>query len=360
MNIFRTEFGTLFWLAIVLPTCLTAHAQDSLSNQLRRQQGQQASPPATTPPSLSQALRPTDSTSSTTTPATRSSRPYGPELLGVRLGMTMSEGEALVRRSMSVGRVLETPDPPAANAGVLASRVRGRLFFSADGDDEVVLFQGTESQTDHIVGVWRNTDTGIEDWKRTLDGLVIRHGPPAVFPMNGALWGGSWTKNGNCYQNGTVETWPVWQNDGKSVPVGNGAGASRQVPALTSPNERIDYKPCSAILSARTSNGSGGSSRSTGVTTQLFDMSVLAWIASRPLSPSKLKTPADRVSAGAYGPDVVGLRLGMTSDEAEQIIRAHMAVGRVFNSSPSIVSSTGTSLAAYISGTFFRLCCINS
>jgi hypothetical protein len=207
--------------------------------------------------------------------------------------------------------------------------------MTEDGKDMVAIFQGREATADHVLGVWRKTNVGTDGWEKILAALVLRHGPTATRQATAGYWGGPSSSNANC-SGGRTSEWPVWREGDKSVPINVAGRYVQLVPELPLPNPlyRTEYEPCDALLAAGTDGAARDAGGSFSVVSRLFDMGVMAWLVSRPVPALTTPTPGERIVNGPYGPDIVGLRLGMATAEADSLIRGHMHVGRVFEASP--------------------------
>jgi hypothetical protein len=351
----RPALLLMFGAVLCVASKPAAQAQTNLLEQLRRPQEQPSASPVPAPPALDTLKRPVaPGKSSAQGPQVRAVTAHGPDLLGVRLGMPMVEAEALIRRTINITRVLDTPDPSSAQASPLALRLQGRLFMTDDGKDQVALFQGREATADHVLGVWRKTNVGSDSWEKTLAALVLRHGPIATRSAMEAYWGAPSSNNALC-QGGSPAEWPVWRERDKSVPLNQSSGYIQLVPALPLPNPRTlsGYEPCDALLAARYDGSARDDSRSSSVITRLFDMGVLAWLVSRPPPALSAQTPGQLMVAGPHGPDILGIRLGMTIEDAEALIRDHMQVGRVFELSPPSSAPDHMFLVPYLRALLF-------
>jgi uncharacterized protein len=286
--------------------------------------------------------------------------PYGPELSGVRLGMAFSEAEQVVRAAMPVGRVLDLADSSGAlpdDERSFARTIEGRMFVSDDFQNSVAVFASRVPPTGRVVGVWRVTSTDGDHWEKALQTLVAKYGPPVGTPGSAAFWGDRSMLAGRerswCSGSGVGRAWEDWTENGRPVHLSvSGAGP---LDGPVAPLLRDAYLPdsgagaaklanCFAVLYANTEGGNPST-----IETRLFDMRTLVWLraqtASAPPRTVVATARADapppagasvypKLMAGAYGPDVVGLRLGMTLAEAEKLIRNHMNVTQVGETMP--------------------------
>src|SRR5262249_17665231 len=162
------------------------------------------------------------------------------------LGMPMEEAEALVRRTMSVSRVLDTPDPAPAQGNALVLRLRARLFMTEDGKDQIPVFQGRDAATNHLLGILRKTDFLTDSVDKTPEDLVVSHGSIAPRSAEEGYWGPPSSSNAHCQGGSTSSEWPVWRERDKSVPINQSGRYIQLVPALPLPNPRTltGYEPC--------------------------------------------------------------------------------------------------------------------
>jgi hypothetical protein len=145
-----------------------------------------ASPPPETPPNdtVRQSKPATPGGWQGPSPEARiSGAPYGPDALGVRLGMTMAEAEALVRKHMSVSAVLETEAPAEGNVVAPIAMMRGKVFVSNDRPDpqfseQIAIFEAPPHAAGKVVAIWRTLylDNGV--WPSVTSQLIEKYGAP--------------------------------------------------------------------------------------------------------------------------------------------------------------------------------------
>jgi uncharacterized protein len=287
--------------------------------------------------------------------------PYGPELNGVRLGMAFSEAEQVVRAAMPVGRVLDLADSSGAlpdDERNFARTIDGRMFVSDDFQNSMAVFASRAPPAGRVVGVWRSTSTDGNHWEKALQTLVAKYGPPVGTPGSAAFWGDRSMLAGRerswCSGTGVGRAWQDWTEDGR--PVHLSASGTGALDGPIAPLLRDAYLPDSGAGAAKLANcfpvlyaTTAGGNPST-IETRLFDMRTLVWLRAQTASvpPRTVVAAASRANApplagasvypklmaGSYGPDVVGLRLGMTLAEAEMLIRSHMNVTQVAETPP--------------------------
>lgn len=85
------------------------------------------------------------------------SGPYGPDLVGVRLGMSFEEAEAVIRKQMQVAHVYEgmRATDPKARAGYPKPFTSGKLFVSGDGRETIALIDEPPAAPGKVLAAWR-------------------------------------------------------------------------------------------------------------------------------------------------------------------------------------------------------------
>ena len=114
--------------------------------------------------------------------------PYGPDVIGIRLGMSMAQAESIVRKHMQVGWVMapQGPVPYASN------QVRGMpKTFIAQSGSEAVILAGNPAVSDRVLGVRRVLlfKGNAIDTAALQSKLKTKYGPPSV-ESGDLLWGG--------------------------------------------------------------------------------------------------------------------------------------------------------------------------
>ena len=115
--------------------------------------------------------------------------PYGPDVVGLRLGMGMAEAEDIIRRHMTVGMVLEgTP-----GGGGTGTRDLGpvRIFVNGDKTEQIVLLDRSSGK---VLGIRRTVAVpeALSD-EQLLDTLRAKYGPPLSSNAQGRKW--QWGKS---------------------------------------------------------------------------------------------------------------------------------------------------------------------
>ena len=125
------------------------------------------------------------------------SGPYGPDVVGIRLGMSMGQAERIVRNHMQVGWVITT-DSSVLTALGDAAQVRAipKIFIDRNANEAIIL-DSNPSVGDQVLGVRRM----LFFMNRKIDTtalknkLIAKYGQPSA---KGALvWGG----NESCVSN---------------------------------------------------------------------------------------------------------------------------------------------------------------
>jgi len=116
--------------------------------------------------------------------------PYGPDMVGIKLGMTFEEAEHVVREHMQVGRLLQAgtsgPEKSASHAS------SGRLFISEDQSELIAIIDEPHGAEDTVVAAWRQL---YEPQSATLEFVTGRlknkYGQPVFGSGNGDMlfWG---------------------------------------------------------------------------------------------------------------------------------------------------------------------------
>ncbi|WP_158238520.1 peptidoglycan-binding protein [Pollutimonas subterranea] len=83
--------------------------------------------------------------------------PYGPDMVGLQLGMSFDEAEKIIRQHMDVGRVFEGQRNHAAvtDAGMLRPLKSGKLFVSADGRELIAIIDEPPAIDRKVLAAWR-------------------------------------------------------------------------------------------------------------------------------------------------------------------------------------------------------------
>jgi len=83
-------------------------------------------------------------------------RPTFPaDIVGLRLGMSFVEAEAIIQEHMTVGEVLDAKRQPLPDPNLVVPYTSGRLFVSADGMEFIQLFDEPPAARGQVVAVVR-------------------------------------------------------------------------------------------------------------------------------------------------------------------------------------------------------------
>jgi hypothetical protein len=142
------------------------------------------------------------------------SGPYGPDVLGIRIGMPMLDAESLIRAHMHVVRVLESEPTPAG----ARPELHGKLFVADDRatsyfSEEIAIYEAPAPQSGKVVAAWRTLYVNDGMWDHVLQGLTAKYGAPSrdlsgprqpvwgdgtasLCKLGGAGWNPRWIENG--------------------------------------------------------------------------------------------------------------------------------------------------------------------
>ena len=272
------------------------------------------------------------------------SGPYGLDLVGVRLGMSFEDAEQAIRNHMKVGRVLQGRRAFDAieKSGQIKPLDSGELFISADENDMIAILDEPPSAAGRVMAAWRRvlTPAGSVDPTKIYAGLEKKYGKPGKFPQYPQSWyrltGSACTGlYGETHSDLIAET---WYQDGQ--PMTPPLAHNLQLKAPPMPNFLFDP------LAERSKMGAQcgpfmqvyllgprehGETEPDELDMTLTDIGpyLKAYAESRAKLQAEPAAPMT-LFEGPYGPDVVGVRLGMTLDEAQSDIGRHMKVGGAF------------------------------
>jgi len=119
--------------------------------------------------------------------------PYGPDIVGLQIGMSFDEADRIIREHMEVGTVLHANRDWSSSAafGDLLPFSSGRLYESADGKERIVLFDEAPSAANVVISITRlsSLKKGTVKPASLYQSLVKKYGR-ADDQSNGALrWG---------------------------------------------------------------------------------------------------------------------------------------------------------------------------
>jgi hypothetical protein len=264
--------------------------------------------------------------------------------------MSFAEAEAVVRRRMTVGRVLQgvRAFDPAASAGAIKPLTSGKLFVSADGLEMIALIDEPPAAPEKVLAAWRRVSIA--------PGTML---PAEVFAKLQAKYG---TMKNSFLATGSIQQWPTsrgercsgvyqagrsallsetWSdNGGLAFPQNIGTQPPKGPPI---PDPLLDpladrntmWDECGPFVTAYYLETTQGAGPMDTIDTILTDIGPYraAFAASRKsLQEAAASAPPKPVALfhGAYGPDMVGVRLGMSFADAETAIAQHMKIGRIF------------------------------
>lgn len=81
--------------------------------------------------------------------------PYGPDVVGLRLGMSFKEAERIIRTHMQVGKVLNTDRSKQFMLEKLKPYTSGRLFVDVNEKEYIAIFDEPPAARERVVGLWR-------------------------------------------------------------------------------------------------------------------------------------------------------------------------------------------------------------
>jgi hypothetical protein len=122
--------------------------------------------------------------------------PYGPDVVGIRLGMTFEEADAIIRKHMDVGWVIINPATPMSkqtdpNIPDISS-LRG--YFSRDRNEAIVLLDMPPEAAGRVLGVTRDFNVALGTGDSDIEtALVQKYGKPSkkvASPSTIWRWGG--------------------------------------------------------------------------------------------------------------------------------------------------------------------------
>lgn len=86
-----------------------------------------------------------------------SGQPYGPDILGIKVGMNFDEAEVLIRQHMQVGRILKgvRAFDGSLQSGRTHPATSGKLFISEDGKEFIALIDEAPLREGRVLVAWR-------------------------------------------------------------------------------------------------------------------------------------------------------------------------------------------------------------
>ena len=108
--------------------------------------------------------------------------PYGPDLIGVQLGMSFEDAERAIRKHMKVGRVLEgrRAFDEAEKSGLIKPMDSGKLFISEGEDELIAIIDEPPAAAGRLLAAWRRVSlpAGSVDPTEIFAGIRNKYGAP--------------------------------------------------------------------------------------------------------------------------------------------------------------------------------------
>lgn len=103
---------------------------------------------------------------------------YGPDMIGIQLGISFDEAEAIIQGHMRVGRVLT--GMRASSGAQPTPATSGKLFISADEREFVAIFDDAPAVEGRVLAAWRRIYLDPEQIPETevIEGLRSKYGTP--------------------------------------------------------------------------------------------------------------------------------------------------------------------------------------
>ncbi len=228
----------------------------------------QAPPPMPTPPSAA---------------ARFAAGAFGPDIVGLRLGIPADEAEAAIRSHMQVGQEFVTQDPRPGQAQPPAW-LRGHLFETADGSEKIAVFRNTVGGPARVVGLWRQfvvpTTPFVVD--QAKEALKAKYGAPSLDRGAQIAWNANPAVS--ACQSGLLTTWEWHRTDPSEG--GNPADKPSVFIAYPPQGTPIDYNRCGPLLSVSFGNvptTTNGTPRTSLIAT-LSDLGIMQWLAAQPVA----------------------------------------------------------------------------
>jgi (2Fe-2S) ferredoxin len=283
--------------------------------------------------------------------------PYGPDLVGLQLGMSFEDAERAVRNHMKVGRVLEgrRAFDEGEKSGAIKPLASGKLFISEGEDEVIAILDEPPAAKGRVLAAWRRVSipAGNIDPTEIFAGIEKKYGKPggsqamqagtiiSWYPLTGSACAG-------LYASGRGDPIAeIWLEGGRQPAHTPAHLVQSKAPTMPDPlfdplNERSQRSThCGPFMTVQLLTGAMTRKPRDELDMTLTDIGpyLKAYSESRnKLSEGEgaaASAAAAPVFTGAYGPDMVGIKLGMTFPEAERIVREHMKVGRVLETGKS-------------------------
>ena len=227
-------------------------------------------------------------------------KPYGPDMIGLRLGMKMTDAEALVRRQLNAPKELHsrTENTRSSSLSPHERALRGWLFIDEATGESIALFDSPAKAPGRLVSAWRSLPIERNAWNEILEkSLVPKYGRPVSSKDRMALWTERLIAEpvtGDC-ESGVGDYRSNWlTSDGQPVALSNMAG---EAPSLPSAGPKDTYDGCGATLRIR-SPLLMTDKPTVPLETQLYDLGVLSLLM-RPDAPAADPSASARPSTSA-------------------------------------------------------------
>lgn len=159
--------------------------------------------------------------------------PYGPDVVGIQLGMSFDEAEQVIRKHMKVGRTLKMKNDSTTAFEKREPYSSGRLFVAEDGKDYIAIFDEPPTAPGKVVGLWRQVHIAGDQIKASdlVDNLIKKYGKPNSQQGKGGNFKANWptmassSSPNQCYPKIIEMPDNRWlQEDGSPALLPNGAG----------------------------------------------------------------------------------------------------------------------------------------
>ena len=174
---------------------------------------------------------------------------YGPEVLGIKLGMPMKEAEALVRGRLDHLRILETDSLYDQQQ---RGPTHGRLFMDNVTQEQIALFDWPPLAADRVVQMWRTMPSPREAWPKILsEVLTPKYGSPSATADHEAFWTPAppaERTTGNCLEGSGFGPWR-WKEDG-GPPLSTLAAEAPEAPQIRDDSKAV-FDGCGPVLRVR-------------------------------------------------------------------------------------------------------------
>lgn len=164
--------------------------------------------------------------------------PYGWDIVGVQLGMTLDEAETIIRQHMDVGRVLEGKRAydDEQKQGLPIAMTSGKLFVSRDQRELIALIDEPPHAAGKVLAVWRHAYMPMSTTPKDVLDTALRekYGDPTTHQQGGRyLW---YTNGYHCpFEIRPRPLSEMWTENGKAVELAQSDGSPMMEAALPGP-----------------------------------------------------------------------------------------------------------------------------